>query len=76
MLKKFGLVAMGLTAGLVAFAPLASAQDHGQSDCASQADDQGNTGQLDQCNITGNDVGQNNGQGNVLVIAGVPVPIP
>lgn len=62
MLKKFGLVAVGVTAGLVAVAPLASAQDHGSDggDCSSQSDDQGNSGQLNTCNVFGQRVGEGN----------------
>ena len=62
MLKKFGLVAMGVTAGLVAVAPLASAEENSsdRSDCSSQTDAEGNTGQLGTCNITGQRVGEVN----------------
>lgn len=71
MLKKFGLVAMGVTAGLVAVAPLASAEDgHGTTNCSSETDDRGNTGQYHECNI----FGQHTGQGNTF--NGMEIPSP
>lgn len=70
MLKKFGLVAMSVTAGLVALAPLASAEEdgHGTTTCSSETDGSGNTGQNEVCNITGNRVGEGN------TFNGIPIP--
>jgi hypothetical protein len=60
VLKKLGLVTVGVTAGLMAAAPLASAQSHV---------DENNNVTTETNNIgvdAGNTIGQGNGQGNTL----------
>ncbi|PVZ07763.1 hypothetical protein [Actinomycetospora cinnamomea] len=66
MLKKLGLVTVGVTAGLMAAAPLASAESHV---------DENNNVTTETNNIgvdAGNVIGQGNGQGNTF--NGVEVP--
>ena len=66
MLKKLGLVTVGVTAGLVVAAPFASAESH---------IDENNNVTSEGSNIgvdTGNVIGQGNGQGNTF--NGVEVP--
>ena len=77
MLKKFGLVAVGVTAGLVAVAPLASAEVQGSDggDCSSQSDGQGNSGQLNTCNVFGQRVGEGNTFNGVPIGPSTDVPI-
>jgi hypothetical protein len=66
VLKKFGIVTVGVTAGLMAAAPFASANEahheshHGSDDCnvSSEHDNIG----AERCNTTG----QHNGEGNTL----------
>ncbi|MHC1558486.1 hypothetical protein ACR9E3_06000 [Actinomycetospora sp. C-140] len=63
MLKKLGIVTVGVTAGLVAAAPFASASEshhHGSDDC-NVSSETNNIGQ-ERCNTTG----QHNGEGNTL----------
>jgi hypothetical protein len=66
VLKKLGLVTVGVTAGLMAAAPFASAESH---------IDENNNVTSEGSNIgvdTGNVIGQGNGQGNTF--NGVEVP--
>ncbi|MDD7967604.1 hypothetical protein [Actinomycetospora lemnae] len=66
MLKKLGVVTVGVTAGLLAAAPFASAESH---------IDENNNVTSEGSNIgvdTGNRIGQGNGQGNTF--NGVEVP--
>ena len=60
MLKKFGLVAIGVTAGLAVAAPLASAAE-------TPVSGEGNVGQLLENNVFGQHVGEGN------TFNGVPV---
>lgn len=60
MLKKLGLVTVGVTAGLMATAPLASAQQSHDGDC--NVTSEGNNEGVQRCNV----VGQGNGQGNTF----------
>ncbi|GAA4934610.1 hypothetical protein EV188_102755 [Actinomycetospora succinea] len=71
MLKKLGLVTVGVSAVLVSAAPLASAhesQSHGDDDC-NLSSEHGDYG-VERCST----VGQGNGQGNAL--NGVELPVP
>lgn len=73
MLKKLGLVSVGITAGLMAAAPLASASEaHGAgSDCNVTSDAEGgNNYGVQRCN----QINEGNGEGNVL--NGVELPGP
>jgi hypothetical protein len=66
VLKKLGVVTVGVTAGLLAAAPFASAESH---------IDENNNVTSEGSNIgvdTGNRIGQGNGQGNI--VNGVEVP--
>ncbi|MFC5137419.1 hypothetical protein ACFPK1_04195 [Actinomycetospora rhizophila] len=68
MLKKLGLVTIGVSAALVAAAPLASAHESSGGDCNldTEAGDYG----VERCST----VGEGNGQGNLL--NGVELPAP
>jgi hypothetical protein len=69
VLKKLGLVTVGVTAGLMVAAPLASAHESHHDDCNVVSDAEGgNNYGVARCNIAG----QGNGQGNTF--NGVEVP--
>jgi hypothetical protein len=70
VLKKLGLVSVGVTAGLMAITPLASASEsHHDGDCNVVSDAEGgNNYGVARCNVAG----QGNGQGNTF--NGVEVP--
>jgi hypothetical protein len=70
VLKKLGLVSVGITAGLMVAAPLASAHEsHQGDDCNVVSDSEGgNNYGVSKCNV----LGQGNGQGNTF--NGVEVP--
>lgn len=77
MLKKLGLVSVGVTAGVLAAAPLASATEApAPSDCNVVADAPGgNNFGVDRCN----QVGAGNGVGNTVngvEIPALPLPAP
>lgn len=72
MLKKFGLVAVSVTASLAAVTPIAAAHEHGHSACSSTTDANGNVGQVNMCNVYGQHNGQHNGEGNT--VNGVEIP--
>jgi hypothetical protein len=66
VLKKFGLVAVGATASLLAIAPAASAHEH--DSCSPKSDSSGNNGQAGACNV----YNHHNGEGNTF--NGVEIP--
>jgi hypothetical protein len=68
VLKKLGLVSVGVTAGLMAVAPMASANESHGGDC-NLSNEHGDYGQ-ERCST----VGHGNGQGNTL--NGVELPVP
>lgn len=72
MLKKLGLVSVGVTAGVLAAAPLASASP-AASDCNVVADSEGgNNYGADVCN----QIGKGNGEGNTFNGVEIPGPPP
>ncbi|MEJ2886096.1 hypothetical protein [Actinomycetospora aeridis] len=68
MLKKLGLVTVGVSAVLVSAAPLASAHESSGGDCNLDSE-HGDYG-VERCST----VGEGNGQGNTL--NGVELPVP